>query len=163
MAAQTVEASRYRRRQLLSAEVLRPAAPQPGLMPALQADSAADGLGKVQPPRAADLGPVSRLKQAAGFEWAPDLQPGRGRVLLASSTAATSSAASNRSRLSTLGISQLAPYGGDPVYLSNSSFYDATMDDQTGEPPGLGCTRCWQCRGSRLVHTMVLCIHASVH
>ena len=135
VAAQTVDASQSRRRQLLSAEVLSPAPPQPGLMPALQADSAAGVLGQVQPSRAPRLGAVSRPEQAAGFEWAHDLQLGPGRALLASSFAATSSAASNRSQLSTLGVSQLAPYGVDPVYLSSSSFYDATMDDQIGDPP----------------------------
>ena len=136
LAAQTVDASSSRRRQLLSAELLRPAAPRLGLVPALQPDNAEGVLGQVQPPRAPGLGPVSRLKQAAGFEGAHEtLQLGPRRALLASSAAATSSAASNPSRLSTLGVSQLAPYGVDPVYISNSSFYDATMDDQKGDEP----------------------------
>ena len=135
VAAQTVEASTSRRRQLLSAELLSPAAPWPGLMPAMQTDNAASVLGQVQLSRAPGFGPVSTLKQAARYKWAHDLQLGPGRALLASSTVATSAAASNRSRLSTLGVSQLAPYGVDPVYLGNSSFYDATMDDQIGEPP----------------------------
>ena len=133
--AQTVDASRSRRRHLLSAGLLHPAAPWPDLMPALQADSAAGVMGQIQPSRAPGLGPVSRLKQAAGLKWAHDPQRGPGRALLAASTAATSSAASSRSRLSALGISQLAPYGVDPVYLSNTSFYDATMDDQIGDLP----------------------------